>query len=86
MALFHNQLHPPPTKVPELHEFHHHFHESLRRQVERWDPAREEKLGHHFKVRQQTGAGLPDQKEKTRGQKQEVNDERETQGAVYEDS
>ena len=38
-------------------EFHHHFHESLRRQVERWDPAREEKLGHHFKVRQQTGAG-----------------------------
>ena len=37
-------------QVPELHEFHHHFHESLKRQVDRWDPSRDEKLGHHFKM------------------------------------
>lgn len=34
--------------MPELHEFHHHFHESLKRQVERWDPSTYPKLGHHF--------------------------------------
>jgi breakpoint cluster region protein len=37
-------------KVPELHEFHHHFHESLKRQVDRWDASRDERLGHHFKM------------------------------------
>ena len=35
-------------KVPELHEFHHHFHESLARQVERWQAG--DKVGHHFKM------------------------------------
>ena len=37
-------------QVPELHELHHHFHESLKRQVERWDAGRDERLGHHFKM------------------------------------
>merc|ERR1719167_694516 len=37
-------------KVPELHEFHYHFHDSLKKQVERWDNARDERLGHHFKM------------------------------------
>jgi len=35
-------------KVPELHEFHYHFHDSLKKQVERWNG--EEKIGHHFKM------------------------------------
>ena len=35
-------------KIPELHEFHYHFHESLKKQVERYTG--EEKIGHHFKM------------------------------------
>merc|ERR1719410_196958 len=44
-------------KVPELHEFHHHFHESLKRQVDRWDASRDERLGHHFKMLAQQTKG-----------------------------
>ena len=35
-------------KIPELHEFHYHFHESLKKQVERYTG--DEKIGHHFKM------------------------------------
>ena len=35
-------------KVPELHEFHYHFHDSLKKQVERWNG--DDKIGHHFKM------------------------------------
>merc|ERR1719410_2839006 len=35
-------------KIPELHEFHHHYHENLKKQVERYTA--EDKVGHHFKM------------------------------------
>ena len=35
-------------KIPELHEFHYHYHESLKKQVERYSA--EDKIGHHFKM------------------------------------
>ena len=35
-------------KIPELHEFHYHFHESLKKQVERYSG--DDKIGHHFKM------------------------------------
>ena len=35
-------------KIPELHEFHYRFHESLKKQVERYSG--DDKIGHHFKM------------------------------------
>ena len=35
-------------KIPELHEFHYHFHDNLKKQVEKYKT--EDKIGHHFKM------------------------------------
>ena len=35
-------------KIPELHEFHYHFHDNLKKQVDRYNT--EDKIGHHFKM------------------------------------
>ena len=35
-------------KIPELHEFHYHFHESLKKQVDHYNS--KDKIGHHFKM------------------------------------
>ena len=37
-------------KIPELHDLHYTFHESLKRQAERWNGSADCTIGHTFKM------------------------------------